>query len=411
MPRFNLEEKKLIFIQSFISFGSALASVFVNIFFFANSDLKTTLFYNLIVFSTLLLFYFLSGWSLRRFSSGILIKSGILAWAFFYFLMFFLRTNAIHYVALLAIISGFAAGNYWAGFNLNQYIFTNKNKRVEYFGSSAGAISFLQAIAPFIGGAIVSFTSLRKFFGADAGYGLLFLAVCLIFLLVYFVAGRLPTHDILRFSYKDVIYHKRSMQWKIILCQQMVLGLFDGSFAVVGGIMYFLILKKVLLVGGAQTVGLLLGTAGSMISIYLLKKRAGYYWIGALGFSVGLIGFAMFQNLYGLIFYIIVGGITTPFLTNWLSIVFLHAIDKVEKPWEEKYQFLLERDTCLGAARVVSMLFLFFFIQLGNQVTFAKYWLYFVPLAPILLGVLLRKYSKVESLATAATIEIGETKL
>jgi hypothetical protein len=98
MPEFSLEEKKLIFIQSFIYFGSALASVFVNIFFFANSDLKTTLFYNLIVFSTLLFFYFLSGWSLRRFSSGVLIKAGILAWALFYFLLFYLRINAIHFL-------------------------------------------------------------------------------------------------------------------------------------------------------------------------------------------------------------------------------------------------------------------------------------------------------------------------
>jgi YQGE family putative transporter len=397
MLKFNLEEKKLIFIQAFVYFGSALASVFVNIFFFANSDLKTTVFYNLIILSTLSLFYFLSGWTLRRFSSGLLIKLGILTWAFFYFLMFYLRINAIHYVVLLAVINGFAAGNYWAGFNLNQYVFTNKEKRVEYFGSSTGASSFLQAIAPLIGGVIISFTGLRGLFGVDAGYGLLFLIVCLIFLLVYFVVGRLPTHNIPLFSYKDIVYHKRSVQWKIILCQQALLGLFDVSFSVVGVIMYFLILKKELFVGSAQTTGLLLGAVGSIISISLLVKRGGYYWIGVLGLSVGLMGFALFQNLYGLTFYIVVGGITTPFLTNWLSIVFFHAIDKVEKPWQEKYQFILEREAGLEIARILSMLFLFFFIQLGDQVAFARHWLYFVPLIPILLGILLWKYAKLDS--------------
>jgi YQGE family putative transporter len=403
MPKFNLEEKKLIFIQAFIFFGSALASVFVNIFFFANSDLKTTILYNLILFIVLLLFYVLSGWSLRKFSSGFLIKLGILAWAVFYFLMFFLRTDAIHYVFLLAILYGFAAGNYWAGYNLNQYIFTNRNKRIEYFGSSMGVASFLQAIAPFMGGAIISFTNLHKLFGTNAGYGLLFLIVCLIFLLVYFVVGKLPSHDALRFSYKDIIYHKRSKQWKLVLFQQVPLGLFDGSFTMMAGIMYFLILKRELFVGSAQTTGLLLGAIGSIISISLLKKREGYYWIGALGLSVGLVVFALLQNLFGLIFYIIIGGITTPFLTNWLSIVLFHAIDKVEKPWEEKYQFLIERDTVLGIARILSLLFLFFFIQLGDQITFAKHWLYFVPLMPILLGILLWKYAQLDSPETKET--------
>ncbi len=397
MPKFNSEEKKLIFIQGCIYFAWALANVFVNIFFFSHSNLTTTVFYNLISLVFLLVFYFLSGWSLRKFSSGTLIKTGILAWAVFYLLMFYLKTEVVNYVLLLGFINGFAAGNYWAGFNLSQYIYTNQNKRIEYFGSSTGVASFLQAIAPFIGGFIISVPNLHKFFGINTGYGLLFLFVFLIFATVLLVVGKLPIHKAPNFSYKDLIYHKRSKQWKIILLQQILLGLFDSSFLVVAGIMYFLILKKELFVGEAQTVGLLLGAIGSIFSITLLRRHGNYYWIGALGFSIGLAGFALFQNLWGLIFYVIVGGITTPFLTNWLSIILLRTIDDVEQPWEEKYHFLLERDTVLGVARILSLIFLFFFIQLGNQIAFARHWLYLVPFIPLLEGILAWQYQKISS--------------
>ena len=396
MPRFNREEKSLIVIQALIYFASALANVFVNIFFFSRSDLKTTVLYTLIALIFLLIFYTLSGRSLKKVSAGFLIKLGIMAWAVFYFLMFYLRSESIHYVIWLGALNGFAGGNFWAGFNLSQYINTNKDKRVEYFGSSVGVVSFLQAMAPFIGGAIINIAYFRQWFGQDANYGALFLLVSLIFLTAFFVVRRLPIHNISLFSYKDVIYHQRSKQWKLILSQWTLFGLFDSSFGVVGGIMYYLILKKELLVGSAQTAGLLLGAAGSIISIILLRKKAGYYWVGALGFSAGLAGFALFQNLFGLVFYVIVGGITTPFLTNWLAVVLLRAIDKVEKPWQEKYQFLLEKDMCLGTARVLSMSFLFCFIQFGNQVTFARYWLYFVPFVPLFIGMLLWRYQQSE---------------
>jgi YQGE family putative transporter len=374
---FNLEEKKLIFIQALVYFGYALANVFVNIFFFSHSNLRITLFYNLVTSIVLLLFYFLSGWSLKKFSSGTLIKTGIFAWAIFYLLMIYLKNDAIQYVLLLGFLNGFAGGNFWAGFNLNQYIYTNREKRVEYFGSATGILSFLQAIAPFIGGFIITFTNLHKFFGGDAGYELLFSVVFLIFAAAFFVVGELPAHQPPKFSYKDMFYHKRSRQWKLVLCQQTVYGLFDITFGVVAGIMYFLILRKEVFVGEAQTIGLLLGTIGSIISITTLRKHSGFYWIGALGFSIGLAGFALFQNLFGLIFYIIVGGITTPFLTNWMSIVLLNSIDKVNKPWEEKYHFLLERDMFLGIARTLSMLF--------------------VPIVPIIMGILLMKYQESDS--------------
>jgi len=48
MAEFNREEKNLILIQAINYFSAALAGIFVTVYFFNHSDLKTTIFYNLI---------------------------------------------------------------------------------------------------------------------------------------------------------------------------------------------------------------------------------------------------------------------------------------------------------------------------------------------------------------------------
>lgn len=112
---FNSEEKNLITIQALDYFSGALAGIFVTVYFYSSSDIKTTMLYNVIMFSSLLFFYVASGWSLKKVSSAFLIKAGLVAGALFYFLLFILREQSVKFIIPLGILSGFGAGNYWAG--------------------------------------------------------------------------------------------------------------------------------------------------------------------------------------------------------------------------------------------------------------------------------------------------------
>src|SRR3989338_8721986 len=204
---FNREEKNLMFIQALSYFSAALAGIFVTVYFFSHSDLKTTIFYNLIVYITLLFFYVASGWTLKKVSSAFLIRVGLFGSALFYLALFLLKEQSVKFIIPLGLLSGFSAGNYWAGLNLNQYIFTNKEKRVEYFGSVTGIINFLSAIAPFIGGTIISLFISFSMFGREAGYSFLFFIVFMLLIVMVFLVGKLPSHAIPNFSYKHIISH------------------------------------------------------------------------------------------------------------------------------------------------------------------------------------------------------------
>lgn len=395
MSTFNFEEKNLMLIQAMDYFSAGLAGIFVTVYFFNNSDIKTTMLFNIVMYSALLFFYIASGWSLKRVSSAFLIRIGLLSAAIFYFLLFVLREESIKYVIPLGILSGFGNGNYWVGLNLNQYIFTNKEKRVEYFGSTVAITNVLSAAAPLIGGAIILLTKSHSFFGFEAGYSLLFFIVFLIVGFMTIFVGKLPSHEIPNFSYRQIISHKRSKIWKLILWQQVVKGLYDSSMGVVIGILFFLIVKNEFALGTTQTIVYFLGTIGSLISIRLLNKNNVYFWVGCLGLTLGIGLFASLQNWYGVIFFVIIAGFCSPFLDNWMSTVYFKTMDEIDSSWKEKYHLMLERDIALGISRIISFIFLFIFLEFGDQVLLARTWLYFLPFLPLFLGLLLSRMKTV----------------
>jgi branched-subunit amino acid transport protein len=66
-------------------------------------------------------------------------------------------------------------------------------------------------------------------------------------------------------------------------------------------------------------------------------------------------------------------------------------MDEIDIHWTEKYHLMLERDIALGIPRILSFLFLFIFMQFGDQIKLAQFWLYFLPFIPFILGLLLSK--------------------
>mgnify|MGYP001592159933 CR=1 FL=1 len=215
----------------------------------------------------------LSGWTLKYVRSGTVIRLTLFGAAIFYFLLFYLREGAITYLIPLALFNGFTGGNYRAAFNLNQYIYTSKDKRIKYFGTAIALINVLQAIGPLIGGAIITYTG-------SLGYSLLFLLVSLILGISAILIGRLPQHEAIAFKFRDLFAHRRSIAWKYVLSLNAVSGLFDVALGTVTGVLIYLIVKKEVILGATQTGAFLLGALGSMIAIQVLHKSSRYYWIG-----------------------------------------------------------------------------------------------------------------------------------
>jgi len=393
MKQLSKEEQNLIVMQGVSTFAASLAGIFVTLFFFQYSDVKTTLLYYAIVLSMLLFWNVLSGYTLRIVSSGTLVKIGLISSALYYFLLFLLQEKAITFFIPLALLHGFSAGNYWAGYNLNQYIYTPRGSRVKYFSSVMILMNMFQAIGPAIGGLIVTLGGSVTFFHVKLGYSLLFLIVSLLLGFSSFLIGRLPSHEAPVFSFSHLFSHKRSKAWKYVLMQQATLGFYDVLLGTVSGVLMYLILKKELFLGFTQTSAFLLGAIGGYIASKTLERSRRTYWIGVLGLTVGIGLFAFFQNVFGILAYTVITGISAPFLHIWLSSVYYKAIDSHDRHWSEKYHLMIERESALGIPRVISYLLLYGIVQYGDQIQFAKYSLFVLMFFPLLIGLFLRFYA------------------
>lgn len=390
MKNFSKQEKNLLIIQSVDTFLSSMAGIFFTVFLFVNSDLKTTILYNLIVYINLLIWYILSGVTFKKISSQTIIKFCLFCSSIFYFSLFLLKDKAIAYIFPLATLSGFIAGNYWAAFNLNQYINTKQEKRIKYFGTVNLLYNISHAFGPFLGGYIITVGNKYLDFFNRSGYMLLFLIISLMLFLLSVFVGKLPKHEKIQFSYKTLLTHKRTPSWKSVLLQQFSLGFYDVSLGTILTILVFEIVRKEIVIGGIQTIYYILGSLGALIATFLLQKNKNFYWLGSIGLFLGITLFAFNQNLTGIIFLITITGLTKALLETWLSSVYLNTMDTYQENWSNKYHLLLERDTSLGLARILSYTLLFLFLSHNDQLFLAQKWLFLLALIPIILGFLLK---------------------
>ncbi len=396
MKHLSADERKLLIIQGFDILAASLAGIFVTVFFYAHGDLKITTLYNITAFASMTFFYGSSGWMLRHVSSGFMMKLSLVAGALFYLLLFILKDQSISCVIPLGILSGFSGGLFWSGYNLNQYIISQKGKRLEYFGWGSAIVNCANAAGPLIGGLIIMVVG-KTSLGVMNGYLLLFLLVALINGITVLCIGKLPSHGIPHFSYWHLFIHKRTMLWKLVLSQQALLGLYDVSAATVMGVLVYVIVKNEMLLGSIFTVGSLFSMIASILAIRILTKYRWGHWIGSIGLAMSIIMLIFMQTSIGAWILVIVSGFAFPFLGTKLAHIYFAAMDVAPGSWQQKYHLLLERDIVLGIFRVMSFAGLFILLQFGNEIQLAKAWLFILPIFPLAIAVFIHKtlYSSV----------------
>lgn len=388
MGTLNTDERNLNLVQGLYFLGDSLAGIFVTVFIFSHSDFGTTLiFFGLSLFS-LLICYVLSGRLMERIPSGTVVRLGLFIAAFFYFLLFLLKNEAVWYIVPLALLRGIATGLFWSGLNLNQYVFSQRHTRIHFFGSQSVINNAVRAAGPVIGGFLIARLGTHELIGFNSAYAILFLVTALVYFFAAAFIGKLPQHELLRVSYSKFFSYKRSAAWKRVLWEHAIFGSYDILSGTVITVLMFTVVKGEFMLGSVQTILAAVMAVGAAIATKMLKKVNSAFWIGSVGVSLGFIGFAVFPNLIGLWIFIIVYGLTATFLPTWMLTEWFHTLDRSQYDWRNNFHVLIERDIALGVPRVVSYGILFYFVQYGDQIQLAWNTLYILPVFPIVLGIL-----------------------
>lgn len=384
------EEKQLIRIQTTIFFITSLASVFLNVYFFNLGSFKSVYFYNLATFIALLITYIASGYLLKKFSSKDLIVISLFLLGLLYLLIFVFKESSINYLIFLGLLNGMGMGSYWAGYNLSQFILTNEDTRHNYFGNVLFWSNASHAIGPLVGGAIIRIFEVIS--TKQIGYEAVFLLVGVLTFYNIFLALKLPIHKGVSFTISDILKHKRSLSWKLVLTQQFFFGLWDVSFNVISVILIFLIVKQEFVLGAITTVATLAFAFGSLLTGKLLQKNENIFILGSFFTSIGLLIFGLQQNFLGILSVILLIRFFWPFLHIPTSKAILDTPDSEIGSWQEKYHYLIERDVALGIARILSYIILLLLLTETNQITLAKTWILVIAVLPLIVGLIHYRY-------------------
>jgi YQGE family putative transporter len=382
----SAEEKLLIKILGLYSTSSALASIFLSVFLFKLGGFSSVVQYGLISVIALYVIYVLSSWVLRKISAAGLMKLGTLAATIFYALLVLLRGNSINFLPLLGFFNGAAVACFWSGFNLSQYILTHEHTRHTFFGRQNFLVNIARIFGPLVSGAIVGLAGI--WLTKTTGYTLVFLLVAIIMLYTYFETTRLPVHKGVEFSFSHILHHNRSREWKIVLYQQFLNGFYDSALGVVLTILIFVIVKQEFTLGVVNSIMGIVFSVSYVIAAQLLQKNKKSLVLAMIFPPLGILIFAFLQSWVGIAILVLSHYVFYPLMDITLMKGYFDSIDKEVGSWQNKYHFLVERETALNSARAVTYLILFLLVQTTNQFQVARTWLLVIPFLIITIGLL-----------------------
>jgi YQGE family putative transporter len=392
------DTRNLVWIQFLATFSSALAGIFVNIFLWRQAQNFTPLvifnFFNVLFIGVI---YIASAYLFQRRSSAFGLRMGLLFFVLFYFSLLFLGGKAISWVIPLGCLIGIANGFYWSGLNLLQYVLTHDKNRDFYFGTVGFWVTLAGMAGPIIGGGIIT---LGEIFapGQLLGYYLLFLLTSALFSLTAYFSFRLKRLYLTKFSPKSIIFSiKKNRSWRLVLGQQFLTGFYDVSFMVLIGILAYLILaNNEFFVGTFQTSMSIIGALGSLVAgkVIIEKRRTILAFLGAITKVLGSVFLGLWPFTPVLIFAGLIKKSFSPLLEVTLGTLYFRAMDMDSRPWQEKYEYMIVRDTVLNMGRLSSYLILFFLFERFSQMTVARGWIIVAGAIPILVWVLVWQMNK-----------------
>src|SRR3989338_10829662 len=180
MKDLSKEERLLTIIIQIYYLSAGLSGIFLQIFFFKLGGFSSVFYYNLITFTLIVLTYIISGKLLKKYTTKHLINWGLILALLSWLIILVLGVKAVNHLLFIGIITGIAGGLFWSGFNLSQYILTQKHNRHHYFGINNMITGIVNTIAPATDGFIILFGD-SLFNTLYHGYNLLFFTVFIIY--------------------------------------------------------------------------------------------------------------------------------------------------------------------------------------------------------------------------------------
>ncbi len=364
-------EKTLAWMFSLYDFNYTLSSIFLTVFLFRkNNDLLVPVLFYLTQFAVIVPAFWLGGHLSKRFGNLLSYQLGFAFSAMVFGATLIFRESAPDHPYLLGTLAGLGIGFYFLGEHSLTLEETSEKTRDYFLSLTTFFTSVFCIIAPQISGwLIVSFgsspapASTATHAGSGLlGYYLVFAIAFSLYLVLFFKSFQFQAKPTGKgFYFWKVLIFKSNGNWNRFMGVQFFLGLRNGVFWFLPGLLVYRVSHNEALVGAYSTFANLLGVLTSYgLSLWAkAENRRQGLWISSLLLGTAGVWLSIKVAYLTLFFYAVlamVGG-------TWLQVVFgafsFTILEKAREAKKHRIEYLAAREVPLAIGRIVSLICLY----------------------------------------------------
>ncbi|MBJ6361084.1 MFS transporter, partial [Paenibacillus sp. GCM10012307] len=287
LKKYNYSREAIILLvmHSLYTLGTALTSVFLNIFLWKlGNSVSINAAYNLIAFGTMVFACILGGRLTKKFGKVTVYRIGICLISLFFASILILKQNVIDYYHGIAVLHGIGLALYWMGHALITYDVTTEDNRMKYISISFVINTTLSIIGPSLAGNIIVNQNEMK------GYYIIFMAALTLFFIT--ALGSLwlnnkSKNEKFLLKYMGLLM-KKNPNWFVVLIGWFIIGLLHGLMYFLTDILLFRSLGKEDYVGYMSMTLLIISVITSFIMSYNTKQNAqkNYIYTSSIGYAI-----------------------------------------------------------------------------------------------------------------------------
>lgn len=385
------EAKILLFMSALFTFAAGLSGIFVNIFFWKQTNsFIVIVIYNMIHYITTPITFMIGGIIAKKKNGIWSLRLGLILYAIFYSLILILGNRGGIYIYILGMVYGFAVGFYWLAFNTLSFDFTCVTNRDTFNGFNGSCAGVAAAIAPITSGYIIT-----RFTG-NKGYSIVFTITLSIFIVLLIISLFLKCNNYgSKVNFKKV-FSKNCSDWSIIRKSTTLWGFRD---VIIGFLVNILIIETTgseLSLGKLTFIGALASSGAYVLVQKIIKppRRRLAIYVGTIGSFLAVTTIVYKVSYATLLIFMVVDSFLLPFFLIQLSSSSFNVINKIHEE-DLRIEYMINKDIVLNGGRIISSIILLLVLSLFKGAFVIRGYLLLIGAIPILSGYFLRKLSKV----------------
>jgi YQGE family putative transporter len=362
------DARKLLLSFSFYELVLPLIFGFINAFLFRqNQSFISVVQYNVGLFISIPLFFYLNGHLLRFFKLKRLYQVGLLGQGLVLNLLFFIPTSSWIGLVSFGLIQGVFVGLYWANRNFMSLEITNDSNRQYFVGLEQIFAIGSELLAPLIIGGVITIGTSLAFVSVQGAYKIL---GGISFVLLILAAKMLGDVRVTTPKIKKLFLTNPSKQWWFARLAEATYGSFHGVNMFLPTLLVFQLIGEEGVLGVMQSVAALFTV---VVIYYLSRKLKPSMRVLATAIAIGLLLLLSiflsisFVSLAAVLFITIVPAINKVRWQTWNPTV-MSAIDAQDNGNQAKnYAYVVDREIWLNIGRLVGVFIFVLTLQLVSE--------------------------------------------